>query len=124
MQDKAIPARNTDRALIEENTSLGSDFGSNVIDFKEMTLGSIQAIFSNNDALDGEFRLWVSNEYCNQGDVSIFAPYPGSEIELESGCKSLAWKLDRIAFRFYQIRYEANSVTQGEVTIIARGKKG
>ena len=74
MQNKAVLARNTDRAVAYEGPA-GLDFHSDVIDFKEMNTGFIQVISKDLDAYDGSFQLFVSVEYCQQGDTTMFAPY-------------------------------------------------
>jgi len=121
MLQARIPTRNTDQAILYSG-SLASDFRSSVGDLKEMTHGFVQAFYSGYDNFDGTFELFVSGFFCGNDDV--MSRYPCSAAPIDVGCSSLGWNLIAAGYRFIQIRYTANSVTTGTVTIKAIGKRG
>ena len=121
MQLKATLVRNTDQSYLYDG-DLTSDFKSDVADFREMTMGFVQVIYKDTDIYDGEFQLYVSNIYCNDGDDSMFAKY-GEAILMDTTCGSVGWNLTKIGYRFGQVRFLKNNVFEGSCKIIARGKK-
>ena len=122
----AIEARNIDISdLLNSRSDMvakpaDTDFSSSVGDFKEMTVGFIQACYSNLAANTGHFELWVG-AICDENKL---ARHPGSKVSVDSECNSVSWNLCCIGFRFFQVRYTANGETAGTVDrIVAIGKK-
>lgn len=113
-----ILARNLALAVVENATSVGADFKSKIIDFKEMNTATVQAIVTGNDATDGTFSLEVSL-IC---DETSFVPYPDSDRTLDD-CTNFGWEYRSFPWRYVRVCYTANSVTTGTVTIYARGKR-
>ena len=122
MSIKRVSVRNLEKAILY-NGSLGADFRSDVGDLKEMALGYVQAVYTGHDAFDGVFELFVANTFCGES-TDHFARYPNSQLQIDAGCGSVGWNLVCAGYRFFQIRYTANSVTTGDVEIVAVGKKG
>lgn len=119
-----IQAKNCNRSYAAKNKSMSMDFISDVIDFHDMPMGSIQIIWSGvAGALDCSFKLYASN----LPEVSSFdidgTEIDGSEIipHNNDGCR--IWIRDRIGFRYVMIRYTKNGTTDGSVDILAYGKK-
>jgi hypothetical protein len=110
--------RNTHKTPIFEG-SMGADFISTVGDFREMSIGFIQAIYDGVDAFDGSFEIFVGIE----NDESTFARLPNSALVMDADCNSICWNLCCIGYRFFYVKYTANSVTTGTVKLLARGKK-
>lgn len=114
-----LSCRNTHLTLVASNQSLGADFNSNIIDFKEMNTGFIQTVTTSApDALDGSFSLKVSI----LPDPASFTPYPDSVRTLNASCNNFGWAFHGMPFRYAMVCYTANSVTAGLVTIYARAK--
>lgn len=100
--------------------SLGSDFKSDLIDFKEMNNAFIQAVeTSAPDNFSGEFSIVVSI-LC---DETTFTPWPDSERFLNSDCNNFGWSWCCVPFRYARVCYTANSVTTGSIDIYARAKR-
>ena len=119
-------ARNIHRAYVIEETSnnMSSDIVSDMIDFREMTVGSIQAKWSGNDAADGLLVVYASNipddewfakincgEHTMSGDGTA-----GNE-------KTAIFNLGSIGYRYMRVKYFQNSNTQGDLVVIGLGKK-
>lgn len=118
-----IDATNCHRAYAADGVSLGADFVSHIIDFRDMPMGSIQMLWSGAVALSGTFRIYSSNI----PEVSAFDP-AGTELEnssfaLHAASGSRMWIRHRLAFRYALVRYTANGETGGTVDIVALGKK-
>jgi hypothetical protein len=115
-----IDVRNTTLRKVAEGVSLGGDFKSDIIDFKEMNNAFLQAVTTSApDALDGVFSLVVSL-LCED---DTFVPYPDSERTLNADCNNFGWHFCCVPFRYARVCYTANSVTTGTVDIYARAKR-
>ena len=119
-----IQATNVNRSYAAKEKSLASDFETTVIDFKDMPMGSVHAIWSGvTGTLDGEFKIYASNF----ADIAAFDPegtqIDGGEFVLHNTEGSRIWIRDRLSFRYLLLRYTANGVTGGSVDIVALGKK-
>ena len=113
-----LSTRNTSLIVGAKDKPLNANFISDIFDFKEMNIGSIQCVRIDGDANDGVFSLEISN-IC---DEESFAPYPSSEV---SGCneRNIIWLFDKIPFRFARLIYTAGTDTTGTVSVYGRGKK-
>jgi len=91
---------------------------SDILDFKEMTSGTIQIVVEGADMNDGSFKLYQSI-LCAE---SSFAEYPGGVLAMDSGCPNLAANISHIPFRYMRVQYNRGSDTTGTATIYARAK--
>ena len=108
---------NTSRLYLGPMTGdIITDFG----DFKEMALGFVQAIYTGQTEYKGTFRLLVSGR-C---EAETYAQLPGSEQTIDPTCPSVGWNLCCIGWRFLRVEYFANGQANGNMEIIALGKKG
>jgi len=119
MSDKRIYARNTNTSIIY-NGVMDSDFISDPIDFREMSLGFIQAIYGTPTNFWGSFRLLVSSRL----ELETFVYLDGSDKSMDDTCPGIGWNLCCIGYRFVRIQYFANGQVGGNMEIIACGKKG
>lgn len=110
------PCRHLQRAYLCQGQSLGSSFISDIADFKEMVVGSVQAVWSGDDATTGELELWSSD------DGVHFDRIDGSLRDLNHPNKTRLWNLGVIGFRYLQLRYDAKTVTAGTLEAFALGK--
>lgn len=113
-----ITARNTRLAAVALNKPLTDPFISDIIDFKEMTSGSVQVTRVGGDVNDGQFILEISN-FC---DANTFSLYPGSKIDADCDGVNLIWLLNTIPFRFARVVYSPGADTVGTASVHARGK--
>lgn len=120
-----VQATNCNRSYAAKGESLGADFESLVIDFKDMPIGSIQARWSGATTPGGTFKTYVSNF----PDVASFDPL-GTELDCgtilvdrAAGSTILLLNRDRVAFRYALVRYTAGSTVGGTVDLVAIGKK-
>ncbi len=117
-----VEATNCHRAYASKGQSLAASFHSEVIDFKDMPNGSIQARWEGaTGTLNGEFKIYASN----YPETSTF---DGNElacatIVVNSAAKAPIWIREGLGFRYAQVRYIPNGVTGGSCEIIAIGKK-
>lgn len=115
-----IVTRNLFLAHIAEGQSLGADFKSDIIDFKEMNTAFIQIVQKTAPTLfTGKFSLVVSL-LC---DESTFVPYPDSERELNADCNNFGWNFCCVPFRYARVCYTANTTANGIIDIWARAKR-
>jgi len=114
-----ITSRNLELSEILKDQSLGVDFDSPIIDFKEMNAAFIQAVVTNPSLLTGEFVIKVSI-VC---DPATFVPYPGSSRTLNGSCNNFGWEFCCVAFRYAMICYTSNTTTDGVVDLYARAKR-
>lgn len=116
-----VDVRNTALKEILTSQSLGTDFSSPIIDFKEMNTALIQAITTVQPSIfDGKFTLYVSLLQ----DESTFFPYPDSERILNSECNNFGWAFPHgLPFRYAMLWYNANNVVDGTVEVYARAKR-
>jgi len=115
-----LPTRNTALIHVAKSQSLGVNFESDIIDFKEMNVAFIQTVQSvapNN--LTGVFSLVVSL-LCQE---DTFVPYPDSERTLNADCNNFGWSFCCVPFRYARVCYTANTVTSGTIDIYARAKR-
>lgn len=96
------------------------DFVSDVADFKEMSIGFVQAIYGAPTEHKGTFRLLVSGRI----ELDTFALLPGSEQIMDASCPAVGWNLCCIGWRFLVVEYVANGQEDMPIEVIAIGKKG
>lgn len=120
-----IEATNCHRAYATKDEDASSNFNSQVIDFKDSPMGSIQFFWRDLvGSLDNSsFQLYASN----LPDVSSF-DLVGTEIDCgeiipHAANGSAIWIRDRIGFRYLMARWTAGDVVDGQIDIIAIGKK-
>lgn len=119
-----IEATNISRCYAAKAQSMGDNFESHIIDFKDMPMGSIHFLWSGIvGTIDCEFKIYASNI----PDINAF-DLLGTEIDCagfiphaESGSK--IWIRDRLSFRYVLVRFTKNLVSAGSVDIVALGKK-
>ena len=115
-----ISSRNLELTEVLRNQSLGSDFMSPLIDFKEMNAGFIQVVTTEAPSLMvAEFDVKVSL-LC---DESTFSPYPASLRKYSSACNNFCWEFCCLSFRYARVCYTANGTLDGLVDIYARAKR-
>lgn len=119
-----IEATNVNRSYAAKGQALAANFESLVIDFKDMPMAAIHAIWAGvTGVLDGQFKIYASNF----PEVTSFdldgTQIDGGEFVLHNANGSRIWIRDRLSFRYALIRYTANGVTGGTVDIVAIGKK-
>ena len=119
-----LQATNCNRTYAAYLKSMAGDFDSDVIDFVDMPIGSVQILWAGGTGTpNGQVKLYASNF----PDLSTFDP-TGTEIDgavmtLDAASGSRIWLRDRLAFRYLLARYTANGATGGAISIMALGKK-
>jgi hypothetical protein len=111
-------ARNLQRSYLCQAAPLGVGFDSDVADFREMVIGSVQAWWSGNDTTSGEIELWASNVR----DPAMFARIDGSLRNLDSPRNAWVWNLGVIGYRYLMMVYTPHTTTTGVLTAFATGK--
>ena len=119
MSDKRIYARNTNTSVVY-NGPMNSDFISDPIDFRNMSLGFIQVIYGSPLNFLGSFRLLVSSRL----ELETFVYLDASDKIMDITCPGIGWNLCCIGYRFVRVQYFANGQGSDEMEIIACGKKG
>jgi hypothetical protein len=120
-----VTPRNCNRAYAAQGQSLAADFTSQVIDFHEMPMGSIQAVWrgASGAPLDGTFRIYVSN----LPELETFDPegclVAGAEFTVHNATGSRIWIRERIGFRYALVRYTAGNMSDGVVDLVAIAKR-
>jgi|AntAceMinimDraft_6_1070360.scaffolds.fasta_scaffold06692_2 hypothetical protein len=115
-----IPTRNNTLRTVVRDQSLAVDFTTPVLDFNEMNVAFVQAVVGVQPVeLTGRFITQVSL-LC---DDETFVLYPDSEKVLNNICNNFGWIFASVPFRYLRLKYFANGVTSGDVTIYARGKR-
>jgi len=120
-----ISARNVHRAYLLVEAPMGQDLISDIADFREMTIGSVQARWEDNDAADGKLILQASNV----PDEAWFDDMECADVILDDDNsqfgkrKTKLFNLSIIGFRYVRVRYLKGSNTQGKITVFAVGKK-
>lgn len=119
-----LEATNVNRSYAAKAQPLNADFASLVIDFKDMPMGSIHAVWAGvTGVLDGQFKIYASDF----PEISSFdldgTQIDGGEFVIHNNNGSRIWIRDRLSFRYALVRYTANGVTGGTVDIVALGKK-
>lgn len=86
-------------ALVTMSTDLTSD----VLDFEHARVGSMQFIWTGQDANDGTMQIWVSNE---KGDAT-FGPLPNSLHTMAAGEQSHMWLLtsEMLGYRYAKLKF-------------------
>lgn len=98
---------------------MGAQWSSQVMDFKDMVVGSIQMHWADVNAVDGSFALHISN--INEADA--FVPYETAVMGSECNAHIFLLTSGFIGFRYAKIVYTPNSVNAGTAKVIAVGKK-
>lgn len=123
-------ATNVNATKISWLQPMNADFTSDVIDFKEMTVGSIQFKWENNDALNGKIII----ESSNIDNEAWYGVVKGGIITLsEDGVtvdadgvlqkKCQTFNLGVIGYRYARLRYLKGANTAGTISFIGLGKK-
>lgn len=118
-------ATNCHRAYAAKDADASLNFESEVIDFKDSPMGSVHIFWRglSGSLVNSSFQLFASN----LPDVQSFDPdgteIDGSEIEPHAADGSRIWIRDRLGFRYLMVRWTAGDVVDGEIDIIAIGKK-
>lgn len=114
-----LKARNNSLVFITE-IPLSADYMSPLLDFHEMNSGFIQVVTTTSPAnYTGEFLIKVSL-LC---EPDSFIPHPDSERTLNDSCNNFGWSFCCIPFRYARLCYTANSTSDGEINLYARGKR-
>lgn len=114
---------NCNRSYAEKDKSLSADFVSNIVDFKDMPMGSVQLVWRNvTGVLTGEVKLYGSILH---EDPSLFdgGEIDGAVFSIGTANGNQLWSRDRLAFRYLQARYSKGGITGGTIDIVALGKK-
>jgi len=117
-----VEATNCNRTYAAKAKSLAAAFKSDIIDFKDMPMGSVHIFWRDvTGTLTGEFKLYASN--IPEDAAFDDNPIDGAVIVMHNSLGSRLWIRDRLAFRYAQVRYEPNGTTGGDCDIVAIGKK-
>lgn len=117
---ETLTSRNLELTKIGSDISLGSDYKSPLIDFKEMNAGFIQVVTTTPPTVfTGEFSITVSL-LCEE---SSFVPFPDSQRLLDASCNNFGWNFCCLAFRYARVCYTANTTTDGIFDLYARAKR-
>lgn len=109
-------ARNIHRAYLFEDHNMGSSLISESADFKEMSMGSVQAFWTGNDATTGSLELEASDDNIHWDNIE------GSYRTLANARLSWLWDLGVIGYRYVRLVYVKVDVTSGTLTAFAIGK--
>jgi hypothetical protein len=116
------PATAVNRIYLAQGLSLGSDFRSDIADFRDMPMGAVQIVWTGaTGTLDGRMQFHASL-------LPEESTFDGCEIDdgfwiLDEASSARLWIRQSLGFRFLQARYTANGCTGGTIDIIAHGKK-
>jgi hypothetical protein len=116
MEVKAVS--NLNRTNIS-TSNLTADFVSDVIDFRDMPIGSLQAVWNGANAADGYFEVYSSNFR----ELATFDNVRGSKEEVKVADGSRVWNLGLIGFRSALVKWIHGSNTAGTCLVVAMGKK-
>lgn len=108
---------------VETAKSLALDFHSQVIDFKDMSSGSVQMTWVGTDSITGTFKVYGSNsETDGTFDLNEVSD---ADIVVSTGSGSRIWRsvANNLSFRYVQVRWTGNGTTTGSVDITAIGKR-
>lgn len=114
---------NGDVTDVMDDTSMATNLTSETMDFEHACTGSIQIIWSGQDANDGTMELQASNET----GAATFCSVPKGTYTMDSTHQAHMWILteDMFAFRYARVVFTKNSVTTGTMRIncTAKGKQ-
>ncbi len=120
-----VNAQNLNRAYLTKTGPMRADFVSDIVDFKDMQVGSIQVKWSGNDALDGEIFVEGSNVPEDDWFDEVNLGYKILDDDGTKGKrKNQLFNLGLLGFRYARVKYFKGANTTGEIEIIALGKKG
>jgi hypothetical protein len=116
-----VKATNVNRTYAAKGQSLAAPFSSDIIDFMDMPMGSIQLDWLGAVGTGGSFKIFASN--LPRDDAFDKNEIDCSEMLIDAAAGAPIWIRDRLAFRYAQVRYTPNGTTGGTVDILALGKK-
>jgi hypothetical protein len=122
-------SQNIQRAILLTPTTgnMAADIVSDIVDFKDMTSGSIQVKWEGNDQDNGEIIAEVSNIpedswFDRFGSTATFVMNDnGIDIGKK---KTRLFNFGWLGFRYARIRYLKGTNTTGTLQVMALGKKG
>jgi hypothetical protein len=121
-------ARNIHRTRLKEATTnnMNADFISDVIDFKEMVVGSIQVMWDGNNADDATIVVEATNfvEHENSFDEIDCSEVTLDDDGSKAQRKTKLFNLGIIGWRYARVKYFHGSNTTGSISVWALGKKG
>lgn len=118
-----LRATNCNRTYLAKGISLANNFSSDIADFADMPMGSVQLIWRNvTGTPNGIVTLYCSNLpeeewFFDGGEIN------GAVYNINSAQGGNIWLRERLAFRYLQARYVKNGIAGGTLDIVALGKK-
>jgi len=109
-------ARDIHRAYLFEDHDMSVSLASGSADFKEMSMGSVQAWWTGNDATDGSIEVEASDDNIHW-DVIL-----GSYRAVDNPRLTWLWDLGVVGYRYVRIVYAHGSITTGILNAFAIGK--
>jgi hypothetical protein len=124
-----LTAQNINRTIILNTASMDENQVSDIIDWKEMTVGSISAKWEGNDTIDGSLTVEAANipedawfdEINICGIDSAYIMNDDNSGRGKKKCKM--FNLGVLGYRYTRVKYFKGSNTTGTITIMALGKK-
>ena len=120
-----LKAEHCNRTYIAKDEDMNADFETDIIDFINMKVGSVQAIWKNNDALDGQLIVEASNimEDPESFDEIEGGVYTMNDDGTRTKRRTKLFNLGQLGYRYVRVLYLKGTNTQGKITIVALGKK-
>jgi hypothetical protein len=115
------PCANVNRTVIKEVSpnNMASDFTSDIIDFRDMKVGSLQVLWEGANQTDGYFQVFTSDF----SEPDTFDDMDGSREDVLTAKNSRVFNLGVLGFRYALVKWFHGSVTTGKCQIVAVGKK-
>jgi len=122
--DPVLKATNTNRTVIksEVDGNMSSSFSSSIIDFHDMPIGYLQAVWKDVVGFgpdSGYFEAFASGFR----NFNTFDYIRGSLERIEVADGARMWNLGVIGYRYAYVKFSPVNITDGTCTIIASGKK-
>lgn len=111
--------RDTEKLYLSKSEPLSANFYSAFQEVQFFDMGSIQMIWSGADTTDGVFIPQGSNDKENWADIVSSAD--ASNICAAEG--SILYDFPDLTYRWWRIKFEANTTTTGTVSILAFVKR-
>jgi len=107
---------------------MATDFISDIIDWKEMPIGSIHAKWDANNALDGKIIVEASDvpidDWFDEIQIcEINNEYVMSDDGTRGKKKTKMFNLGVIGYRYSRVKFSHGTNTAGTISIVALGKK-
>ena len=124
-----VIARDLQRAVLLAPVvgNMAASLTTKIVDFAEMSLGSVQAKWTGNNSSEGEIVCEVGNIPSDEwfDEYGACATYILADDGISRGQKkNKIFNLGVLGFRYARIKYYKGANSQGTLEVIALGKRG